>query len=595
MRAGVLGVCAFLLAAVAAAQTYNYLDYRMINNAQDPFPYWVNDVQRGGLSKSQVEGATQAAFQSWDDVSCASTAFIYKGDVSSNPAIIDGEDPSDTYNVSTTLVSSASDGLYDYALGGGVAISGSVALTYAGTLYQCDIYLNNVPTVNDADPNASFIPNWTTGTPTAADALDVQTFVAHEVGHCQGLGHTPNPEATDIMRPDLTFGVQIHTPSAADQGALCYAYPVDGRQGSPCPPASCNTGLACVTTQRADGGTFPPICAQGCTPGDVNSTCPLPYGCAPSSQVPGYTGACVPFDGNQTQVGKACGDQVDCGSALGVCENAGTFPSGADAWPGGYCVQDCLNNSCPAESACTSFTDGSKLCLKTCRVGSGDCRDGYVCTQTNAAASPICVAQCHGNSDCATGYQCRTCDGVCLAVQNPNATIGTACTQDAQCGFGETCFLNGASTGVCTQSCATSCGACPGGTTCHPAGTNGDLICLRDCTPGSCGAGEQCADTSTGKGCLPGCTSNAQCPVGDVCNAGECVVASVPDAGCGGCTVDAGTPPLKSDAGTGPGPSSDGAFGCEAAPGSASWVGLWPLLLALGWLTQRRRRTWRSR
>jgi len=585
MRARLVAVCALLFASTAFAQAYNYLDYRMLNNAQDPFPYWVNDVQTGGLQLSAVIGATQGAFQAWDDVGCASTAFSYQGIAS--PQIADPSDPNDAFSVSTTFITDENDPLYQYALGG-VARGASVELTYAGVVYQCDIYLNDVL----ENPDTHLPPRWTTVSPTPDDGYDVETFVAHEVGHCQGLDHTLGID--DIMRPDLTEGIQLRTPSPADQGALCNAYPVDGQQGSPCPPASCDSGLGCATAPRADGGTFPAICAQGCTPGDPNTTCPLPFVCRPSSDVPGFSGACLPVDGNQTQVGKDCAGTDDCGSALGICEDTGTLPSGFYVWPGGYCSQDCTNNACPAESACTHFGDGSDRCLKTCRVGSGDCRTGYVCAQTNAASVPVCIVQCHADGDCADGYQCRTCDGTCLAVQTPTAGIGTSCTVDSQCGFGETCFLNGAATGVCTQSCATTCGACPGGTSCHPVGPTGDLMCLRDCTPGSCATGEQCADSSTGKGCMPGCTSSSQCPVGDVCNGGECVLQAPPDAGCTSCTPpDAGThPPPTPDAGTGAGPSSGGAFGCAAA-GQGGAMPWWPLLLGV-FLFTRRGRAWRS-
>jgi hypothetical protein len=596
MKARFVLLAALLVGGSALAQAYNYLDFRMVNNAADPFPYWVNDRDLP-LPVGQVEAAAQGAFDLWDSVSCASTAFAYQGLASTNSQIASPSDPNDTFNVSANFVVDPSDPNYQYVLGGGAAFASSVELTYAGTLYQCDLYLNDV-----ADSQTGARPHWTTVTPTPADGLDVQTFLAHEVGHCQGLGHSL--ELEDLMRPDLDYGVQIETPSAHDEGALCNAYPVDGRIGSPCPPASCDSGLSCVSAPRADGGTFPAICTQGCTPGDPNSGCPMPYACQPSSDVPGYTGACVPVDGNVTQVGKACAGNAQCGAATSICETGGTLPSGNETWPDGYCTEDCVNDPCPPESACTDFGNGVHLCLKSCRVGSGDCRAGYTCAQTNAAATPICEPQCHADVDCGSGFKCRTCDGTCLAVQNPSATIGSACTQDAECGMGQTCFLDGASVGVCTQGCATACGACPTGTTCHPAGENGDLMCLRDCVSGTCESGLQCAQLTTGQGCLPGCTQDSQCPVGDVCHSGECVLenAPPPDAGCTSCTPpDGGTGGTDggsggSDGGTNPGQGgSSGAFGCELAgghPGEGSWVAVLPWLLLLCVFGGR---SWRSR
>src|SRR4051794_5155952 len=102
-------VFALLAASTAAAQPYEYLDYRMLNSAQDPFRYWYNDVAAvptavgvdGGLA------ATKSAFNAWKNVGCSSLGFQFAGRVSANTQITNPEDAFDTFNVSTSFISDA--------------------------------------------------------------------------------------------------------------------------------------------------------------------------------------------------------------------------------------------------------------------------------------------------------------------------------------------------------------------------------------------------------------------------------------------------------------------------------------------------------
>ena len=571
-------LCAALTASAALAQSYSYLDYRMLNSDQDPFHYLYNDEAFTPVGLDAGEAATTAAFGAWDGVPCASIGFQYDGRTSANAQIANPEDAFDSFSVSTTFISDAGDPYYNYALAGGVAYMTDVPLSYSGVVYQCDIYVNDVQ-----DPNSAAFPKWSTDDPTPSDSLDLQTFLTHEVGHCMGLDHSLSG-TTDVMRPDLGFGVELRTLSDHDVGQLCNYYPVDGGMGSPCPTGQCGSGFNCVSAPRPDGGSYPPTCTQACDPDAGTSSCPAPYLCKPSAAA-GGSGACFPPDTTEVQIGQACPNGYsDCGGTGNAVCLSGSYPSGVDEWPDGYCSQDCTNDPCPAESTCTVFPDGNHVCLKDCRIGSGDCRSGsdagYVCTNLvvddAGTSADVCIGQCSQDIDCPTGFSCRRCDGMCIPNQNSTAQIGDPCTDTSQCGKGETCIaINGSTTGVCSQSCATVCGACPSGTTCHPIGGSGDLYCLRDCVTGTCPSGDQCEQLSTGNGCVPGCQSNSECLVGDVCSGGECVTPA-PDAGCTPCSVDAGVPP-PSDGGSGGGGgggggSSGGAFGCQSAPGGSPWA-----------------------
>jgi hypothetical protein len=139
---------------------------------------------------------------------------------------------------------------------------------------------------------------------------------------------------------------------------------------------------------------------------------------------------------------------------------------------------------------------------------------------------------------------------------------------------------------MCTLSCARGCGTCPTGSACHPVGLNQDLYCLRSCTSGTCAQGQQCAQLPTGRGCMPSCGSDVECPVGTVCRFGECVLFGSDDAGCPFCPTDqdgGGNAPRK-DAGTGGG--GNGSCGCTAAGGLQTIFALW---LMVSFATRRRR------
>ena len=104
---------------------------------------------------------------------------------------------------------------------------------------------------------------------------------------------------------------------------------------------------------------------------------------------------------------------------------------------------------------------------------------------------------------------------------------------------------------------------------------------MKDCTgPGTCGPALRCADTQVGKSCLPGCNTDANCPVGQFCNMGECYTPMEGDGGCSAlqCRPDAGKPIVitPKDAGTGNG----GSGGCGCANETVR---------ALGTVTQDRR------
>lgn len=589
MRKSVLaaGIAALCLATSASAQ--NYLDFRI--PFADPFPYKIDgrvDPVAGLSLNGAVVPATKAAWQAWDNVPGAFVQFSYQGLSTTAPST------DDTVSVSAIFVTDPSDPYYNFALAGGASVSATVPLTYAGAVYACDIFLN------------AFDYAWSTGTPTPAGAFDVQTVMMHEIGHCLGLGDSYS-NVVDVMFAQVQSGAQKRSLSASDVNQLNQAYPAGG-YGAPCPGGQTNCtggGLTCI---HPDGGASSPYCSIGCAvppAGSTNNPCGMPYLCKTPVLIPGngITGTCLPSAGQETVVGRACTSSSQCGSVNGICIPSTQLPSGAPAWYGGYCSQDCNPNTgtpCPSGSSCYNVDgQGTYRCLKQCQPGSNQCRQNYSCSPLAGLDAGVgaCVSACVGDVDCGANQICRTCDGICEFKQTSTTQVGDPCTNGSTCGVGQVCLKFPWNTlGVCSQPCSTGCAVCPQGSTCRAVGANNAGYCLKDCQDGTCAAGEQCGYTGTGRGCMPACQSSLDCPTNFVCSAGQCVSTSPTDAGtCALCYVAGGDGGLPSGNGNGgdggTGPVTPGGCGCQGTGGPAAFF----LLVLVALTFAGARRTWPTR
>jgi hypothetical protein len=575
--------CAALCAGSAAhaqwPEGYSLLGFKMVHTPTEPFEYYVYGGPNWptNLLPGQAQLAVERTYDRWQEVACAYPAFTSLGLSTNNLQIPNARgDPYDVFNVTVIWVSNPADPFYNSVLGGGVATAVALPVSYAGQLYQCDIVFNAVDFT------------WSIDTPTQSGAADLETVLVHEVGHCLGLGHSSGTQ--DVMFPSPLIGSQLRALSQRDVQALCALYPLSGAVGSPCQstPECGDAGLHCVAEPRPDGGTAPAICSTGC---ELPLTqCPQPFVCKESNLIAPWPGACLPANGEYvTQVGKPCGRNADCGSALGQCIPSSNRPSGFPAWQNGYCTQSCdaTDLPCPAESSCI-LAGSQPVCLKVCRLGAGDCRPGYSCAPSSDGQA-VCVPSCHNDAECGGAeYTCRTCDGICLPIQNPTGRIGDNCTHDGQCGTGQQClrFWEEATQGICAQACASACTACPAGSRCHPL-LYGDLYCLRDCVDGTCAIGQQCGYLLTGRACIPPCSEDAECPVGTVCRQGACVN---PLGDGGTCALCPGPAPVEPDAGGGDAGAGGGGGGGLVCGCSSGGSGLLLALLGAAWLARSRRR-----
>jgi Matrixin len=570
-------------AAHAQGAMYAYLPFKMQSSVSQPFGWYLDSrySNPSGLTLASVQTAAESAWASWNGVQCALPKTQFLG--LTGTIVPDPPDAFDVYNVMGVWAMNGTERHYQsYLYGIPDIMAMAVPTSYAGELKTCDVYLNAV----------NFM--WDTTTPTATNSMDVESVLVHEFGHCLGLDHHYFNQL-DVMQPNIPRGATRRTLTPADTTSLCNRYPLAGAVGAPCfGDGGCSAaGSKCITqTVNAQPKTF---CTVGCQSGS-GFICDIPLTCKPATFFnPTNDSACLMNDGSETKVGMACTNDLMCGSAVGYCQQPFQGISGTTFWQSGYCMQNCGagRGPCPAGSLCTTLSAGNDFCLNQCRVGYGDCRPGYSCAETGIGG--VCVPQCLNDIDCGdtSVWQCRTCDGLCVQKQNSAGQVGDICTQNSECGAGQVCakiFQNNPMK-ICTVQCARGCGTCPTGSSCHPIGFDQELFCLRNCTSGTCPGAEQCAQLPTGRGCLPGCLINSDCPVGTECNFGECVLLGGDDSGCPFCPTeqDSGTNPPRRDAGTGGG--GTGTCGCSTLSGPQTFFAL-ALMLSFG---LRRRLKWPNR
>ncbi|MBL8910125.1 MAG: matrixin family metalloprotease [Archangium sp.] len=574
MKRAILTILA-LAGTSALAQVPVYLPYKMVSNQQQPFPYHVDNRPGIPLDATSVRNAVERAWDSWNAVQCAAPKVRSQGPTSG--VVPMPLSTSDQFSVSalwmTTFDSDAE------AVFGNVnfVVAVTIPRAYAGVLQTCDTYFN------------SFTGNWTVDATTPPNLMDVETVMLHEAGHCLGLDHFGSPNA--VMNQAVEAGTNLRALSSEDISALCTRNPNVGEEGAPCAgDGGCNGSLLKCLPQPITNGVSTNLCSKGCGL-NTSPDCALPLSCQPSSAFMGYNGACLLPGALVTQVGKACADAMECGSAFGVCRDPEMASGGNFFWVDGYCTQRCENGdpACPAGSACVQLDTG-RFCTQSCRIGLADCRAQYACAPIDTIGTTgVCIPRCYADQDCAdtTNFTCRTCDGLCVPRQNIAGAIGDICNDDTTCGAGQSCRVTSSSSPLkqCTQQCARGCSQCPNGTTCTPGARN-ELFCLRDCTgPGTCPLGLRCADTSVGKSCLPQCNNDPDCPVGQFCSMGECYTPNE-DASCG-------TLCMRPDAGGGPvvirdagGNTGGGTGGCGCVSSTGASTGALPaepfMLLAFG-------------
>lgn len=363
----------------------------------------------------------------------------------------------------------------------------------------------------------------------------------------------------------------------ACSGKACGADGCGGSCGTCAQGTSCNNAGQCVAN-----------CAPSCSGKQCgNDGCGGSCGSCSNGQSC-IDGQCVAECAPQC-AGKECGDD-GCGGSCGTC-------SGGEVCTAGTCSADC-GPSCEGKQC------GDDGCGGSC----GTCENGQTCTAAFQCESSACVPAC-GDAECGAdgcGGSCGSCDvgqecqlGECVSTADPLDTCENRCgnyDDNAEC----QCDTECGTTGDC---CEDICDHCKDNSTC-----DNECVCPAVEEP-VCGKD----GITYGNDCLAACASV------EVDHQGACIPSS-PDIVGGGddtSTDPDGGPTGGGDAGTTPSdtaavsdtagnngganpPIGSGATnggsnqrgGC-AAYGTPSSGGL-PLallIMAMGWLTVRRRRS----
>jgi hypothetical protein len=342
----------------------------------------------------------------------------------------------------------------------------------------------------------------------------------------------------------------------------------------------------CVTLPNTGGET---VCAQGCNPQTLQSTCPLDNFCVQSSETEDTEGVCIPVDGTCRDrcSNKTCPEGENCNRKTGQCEKAqyGACQKGctSDAQCGdqddrclalgfvdeAHCWQSCddPSESCPNNYECATLPNTTvSVCIptarrcqqcdgsscfpeKACDPQSGQCIErSQNCVQTGCSASDeLCDPRsgdcvevgrtCSGNSwaqDC--DY---TATGCTTQVPDTDGTCEKICTGSGQCGSGTQCVQTNLNRGYCLDDDRGGPETCG---TLHPANRDVGAPCEDD---GDCGSNAPtCVQGGNIRGfCSTSCQSDADCAgsqrcdrAGDgtnVCIPTQCECAADPSVGSG--------------------------------------------------------------
>ena len=139
-----LFVVVLTLSSAALAQDPKYLGFRMLSTAQAPFPYYIDNrvAAPGGFSITAARPAIEAAWDQWNNVSCAMPKTQSQG--FTGGAVANPQDRFDSFSVTPAWITNASDPDARNLLDSGFTLAITVPKAYGGVLQTCDVFLNGL-------------------------------------------------------------------------------------------------------------------------------------------------------------------------------------------------------------------------------------------------------------------------------------------------------------------------------------------------------------------------------------------------------------------------------------------------------------------
>jgi len=259
---------------------------------------------------------------------------------------------------------------------------------------------------------------------------------------------------------------------------------------------------------------------RGESAGVCRAKCTDDGACRPGFKCDKGTGRCVAESGEA--VGMPCTEGAVCKS--GTCLSG--FPSG------GYCSATCGSGKadrCEAGSVCVSTGAAVANCMATCEGFDAACRVGYACVPRSERF--VCYPRCEADADCPTGQACKVDTGECVEAEEAPApetgrAVGAGCAQDGQCEGGKCRTGEDWTGGACVTDCDNpggECGVDGAQGRCLDWTRGGEQVCVRGCSlDADCRGGYVCEEG----GCLPACRAGT-CDGELVCDtsSGRCLAA----------------------------------------------------------------------
>jgi hypothetical protein len=494
-----LGRAVFVLALLwsADAAAYSASGRHWANTAGQPITYRIDPAATADITDGSAITAVNAAFQTWQSVSC--TYLSFTSGMWMDPKVV-GND-----GVNRVFWKTAMDGWTES--------QATIALTYTffrttdNVITDADITINNVNWSFTTDPSKVGM-----GTPAK---VDVQSVVVHEVGHFFGLDHSTDPTAVMYGTNNQPIKRML---AEDDIEAICSLYsngmPVPnvpggptmmgGPVGAPCKQMTdCASGI-CAN----DGAVMRVYCTEKCTPG-TQGTCPAGFACTPAA---GDNYCLVPD--TIDEICDPCMDGSQCAS--GFCVSVPMFNMNM-----GFCTRPCDPTpgqpaQCPQGYSCTAVegqtggacTPNTGVCEPVGRGGqdqpcfpSGGCNPGYTCIEYFPMSGlNYCYFDCNpmdmgqsctfGGGTICTPTMMTNVD-VCFDEVGPGQRcIPAICDSTSLCAYDET---QGIASALCYRKCANGVGDCQAHEQCQAFTGLGNLCVPLD---GFKVEGESCASDS---------------------------------------------------------------------------------------------------
>ena len=456
MTARRISIAAAMVALLCAAPASGYVI--IYDNFQNPMT-WNKSTVGWSLAANgsddvplaEAQGALQAAFDSWENIGCATIGFNYGGAVSANP--------------NKDIFVRWLEQNWDLTVQDAVGVTTNWKLNPGGGINKVEIFFNGASatwaTSGSDDPFSS--------------TVDIQAVATHEIGHAIGMDHPRHRTSTMWF---TTFPGESEAQRSLeddDKRGACFLYPATNfSSGQACDV--CWSHNNCASGSCIDFGAEGPFCGQDC---NTTSNCPTGFFCA---ALQGGVKQCLP-------------------------NNDHCAPTGGNIGTGEFCYDHATCSS----GRCLVLPD-TALCTENCNPeggGNGGCPSSMVCIGQSPNA--ICYPKGSGalGDDCLSPADCATLD--CIGIGSGKGVCTQPCASDAQCpgglkcvadfcvetgsaGFGDSCeYLTDCASGLCVpfaQYCSQPCDTeadCPGGVEC----INGAY-----CDPGATGV--------TGDTCGPG-------------------------------------------------------------------------------------------